>query len=577
MKRIITLMAAILFCQNLIAQPFTLADTLRGSNGPGRYWWDVVKYDLHINFHPEDSSINGYNVISFQQNGNGMGNFFQIDLQEPLVIDSVILDMGIRVRKRKIGDQWRYSYTSRRASMPVEKHGNAWFVRLDKAEEAKILPPVIELKDTADFIPNLTVYYHGRPHVARMPPWDGGIVWKKDAFKRPFIGVACQGLGASIWYPCKDYQGDEPDSGATMHFRGPDTLKIISNGRRIDSIHHNDGTHTQVWEVTSPINSYCISPYLAKYVHFDTVYQGEKGPLTVDYYVIDSNLQKAKKQFKDVTRMLEAFEYWFGPYPFYADGYKLVEAPYLGMEHQSAVAYGNHYKNGYMGRDLSGTGWGLKWDFIIVHESGHEWFGNNITTADIADMWVHEGFTNYSETLFTEYFYGKDAGTDYVVGIRKNIMNDRPIVGPYGVNEEGSGDMYYKAANMIHYIRQVINDDDKFRSILGGLNKDFFHSIVTGKQIEEYISKKSGIDFSKLFDQYLRTTLVPVLEYKIEKGRLLYRWSNVVEGFDMPVRIADAEGKYIWIHPGMEYKTAPEGIAEIKVDRNFYVKVKEGE
>ena len=238
----------------------------------------------------------------------------------------------------------------------------------------------------------------------------------------------------------------------------------------------------------------------------------------MDYWVLDYNLDKAKKQFAEAPRMMKAFEYWFGPYPFYEDGYKLVDAPYLGMEHQSAVAYGNGYQNGYHGMDLSGTGQGMKWDFIIVHESGHEWFGNNITSKDIADRWIHEGFTNYSETLFTEYYYGKKAATEYVVGIRKNIENKVPIISPYGVNADGPIDIYYKAGNMMHTIRQVINDDEKFRNILRGLNKTFYHQTVTTKQIEDYISKQSGIDFSKVFDQYLRTIKIPVLEYKINNG-----------------------------------------------------------
>ncbi|MFD0878390.1 M1 family aminopeptidase, partial [Massilia pinisoli] len=166
------------------------------------------------------------------------------------------------------------------------------------------------------------------------------------------------------------------------------------------------------------INNYGINMNVGNYEHFNEIYDGEKGKLTLDYYVLPENLEKAKTQFKQVPMMLKAFEHWFGPYPFYEDGYKLVDVPYLGMEHQSSVTYGNKYNNGYLGRDLSGTGWGLKWDFIIVHESGHEWFANNITYKDMADMWIHESFTNYSENLYTEYYFGKEAGAAYVIGCR---------------------------------------------------------------------------------------------------------------------------------------------------------------
>ena len=316
-------------------------------------------------------------------------------------------------------------------------------------------------------------------------------------------------------------------------------------------------------------------PYIGKYSHFSEVFKGEKGNLDMDYWVLEENLEKAKKQFTDAARMMTAFEYWFGPYPFYEDGYKLVEAPHLGMEHQSATAYGNGYQNGYSGRDLSGTGWGLKWDFIIVHESGHEWFANNITSKDIADMWVHEGFTNYSETLFTDYFYGREAGNAYVQGIRKLIRNDIPIIGPYLVNKEGSGDMYYKSGNMLHMIRQVISNDEKFRMILRGLNKVFYHQTVTTKQVENYINKESGIDFSKLFDQYLRNTEIPVLEYKIDGYKLSYRYTNCINGFNLPLKIHFKTDQ--WIKPSTNWNTQnlyPEGNTDFSIDPNFYIKTK---
>jgi len=340
-------------------------------------------------------------------------------------------------------------------------------------------------------------------------------------------------------------------------------------------VNNNDGTSTYTWAVVNPINNYDLIPYIGKYVHFGEIYKGEKGNLKMDYWVLDSNLIKAKKQFKEAPRMMKAFEYWFGPYPFYEDGYKLVDAPYLGMEHQSAVAYGNGYQNGYHGMDLSGTGQGLKWDFIIVHESGHEWFGNNITSKDIADMWIHEGFTNYSETLFTEYYFGKKAANEYLIGLRKNIENKEPIITAYGVNKEGPIDMYYKASNMIHTIRQIINNDNKFRNILRGLNKTFYHQTVTAKQIEDYISKNSGINFSKVFDQYLRTIKIPTLEYKINNGTLSYHWTNCVSGFDMPVKIQNKNGSFIFIYPKEKMQELKTGLKDLKVDENFYIITKQ--
>jgi aminopeptidase N len=420
----------------------------------------------------------------------------------------------------------------------------------------------------------LTVRFHGKPRIARRPPWDGGLIWKKDKEKRPWVTVACQGLGASVWYPCKDSQVDEPDS-AEMHITVPDTLMCVGNGHYRGKINNNNGTATYDWAVVNPINNYCLIPYIGKYVNFSEVYKGEKGDLDMSYWVLDYNLEKAKTQFKDAGRMMKAFEYWFGPYPFYEDGYKLVDAPHLGMEHQSATAYGNGYLMGYYGKDLSGSGWGMKWDFIIVHESGHEWFANNITSKDIADMWIHESFTNYSETLFTDYYYGKEAGNDYVIGTRKNISNDIPIIGPYGVNQEGSGDMYYKGGNMLHMIRQVINDDEKFRSILRGLNKTFYHKTVTTAEIENYISKQSKKDFSKVFDQYLRTTQIPTLEYKIEGYKLSYRYDSCVAGFNMPLKIHFKTDQ--WIIPTEQWKSLemyPEGDLNFSVDRNFYIKTK---
>jgi aminopeptidase N len=525
---------------------FTHADTLRGTYGPTRDWWDVLKYDLHVKFNFEDSTVKGYNVIEFKVIKKG--TTLQIDLQDPMILDSI-------------------SYSGKDAVSvsiapgSIQKDGNAYFISF-----ADLRPQTIN---------SIKVYYHGKPRIARNPPWDGGLIWKKDKNKNAWVSVACQGLGASVWYPVKDHQSDEPDNGASMTVTIPDTLVCVGNGRFKGKKDEGNGTSTYKWEVTNPINSYNLVPYIGKYVHFGETYAGEKGKLDMDYWVLDYNLEKAKEHFKDAPRMMKAFEHWFGPYPFYEDGFKLVDAPHLGMEHQSAVAYGNAYKMGYMGRDLSGSGWGLKWDFIIVHEAGHEWFANNITTKDIADMWVHEGFTNYSETIFTDYWYGKEAGNAYLQGSRRNISNDITIIGHYGVNKEGSGDMYYKSGSMIHSIRQVINDDEKFRQLLRGMNKKFWHQTVTTKQVEDYVSKESKIDFSKVFDQYLRTTQIPVLEYKIEGNKLSYRYTECVPGFNLPLKIKFKTEQ--WIKPTEQWKTLnlyPEGDNTFTVDPNFYIKTK---
>ncbi len=531
------------------AQTFTHADTLRGNYGPERDWWNVLKYDLHVKFNASDSTISGYNAIDIKVLTKGKR--LQIDLQEPMIIDSIFYSIR-HDKKRKImaGD--------------IVKDGNAYFL------PAKLF----SVPHTNFPLVKLTVYYHGKPRIAKRAPWDGGLIWKKDANNNPFISIACQGLGASVWYPCKDHQSDEPDS-AAMHITIPDSLVCVGNGRLREKKLHKNHTVTYTWAVTSPINNYNIIPYIGKYVHFGEVYKGENGNLDMDYWVLDYNLEKATKQFADAPRMMKVFEYWFGPYPFYKDGFKLVESPHLGMEHQSAVAYGNGYQNGYLGKDLSGSGWGLKWDFIIVHESGHEWFANNITTKDIADMWVHEGFTNYSETLFTEYYYGKEAATAYITGVRRNIRNDIPIIGAYSVNNEGSGDMYAKAANMIHTIRQVINNDTVFRKILRGLNETFYHKTVTSKQVENYISLQSKIDFRKVFEQYLRTTQIPVLEYKIDGFNLTYRYTNCIEGFNLPLKIKFKGER--WINPTTEWEALilyPEGENTFSVDPNFYIKTK---
>lgn len=517
---------------------FTHQDTLRGSVGEGRAWWNATHYAISVTPDYTTKTIKGSNIIDFKV--LKPGTTMQIDLQEPMQLDAAVT-----------GNQ----------SLSFKREGNVYWISFPKEQATGTQTSV-------------TLQFSGKPREAIRPPWDGGWIWKKDENGSPWMSVACQGLGASVWYPCKDHQSDEPDS-ASLTMIVPDTLVAVGNGRlrEVKTV----GTHQKsyTWAVRNPINNYNIIPYIGKYVNFTEVIDGEKGKLDCSYWVLDHDLVKAKEQFKQAAQMIKCFEHWFGPYPFYEDSYKLVQSPHLGMEHQSAVGYGNKFQNGYLGRDLSGSGWGLKWDFIIVHESGHEWFANNVTTNDIADMWVHEGFTNYSETLFTTCQFGVEAGNDYVIGTRKNIQNDIPIIGHYGVNQEGSGDMYYKGGNLLHTIRQVINNDEKFRQILRGLNKDFYHSTVDSKQVEAYISEKAGFDFSKIFDQYLRTTTVPTFEYRKSADGIQYRYVNALPGFNLPLKVASS--KTLWIQPGNDWKTITKSDgydgSNFSVDRNFFVQV----
>ena len=536
---------------------FSRQDTLRGSITPERAWWDVASYNIYVAPDFNTKTISGWNQIAFDVNSDGKGRKMQIDLQQPMVIDSILFN------NKKI--------------KTFKRNGNVYLIDFGsfKFTAARTLIK----KDKAIPLHTLKIFFHGKPREAITPPWDGGWIWAKDARGRPWMTVACQGLGASVWYPCKDHQSDEPDLGALIQVKVPDTLVAVANGRLYAKDDQQDGTMLYTWQVKDPINNYNIVPYIGKYVHFDDSYIGEtEKKLSLDYWVLDYNLQKAKRQFgRDVKPMLKAFEYWFGPYPFYEDGYKLVESSHLGMEHQSAIAYGNHYKDGYLGGDLSNSGWGLKWDYIIIHESGHDWFANNITTNDIADMWVHEGFTMYSEVLFVEFHYGLKAGSEYLQGIRNNIINDKPLIGPYGVNQEGSSDMYNKGASLLHTIRQVIDDDSLFRDIMRGLNKEFYHKTVNSRDIEDYFSKHSKKDLGKIFNQYLRTVKIPHLEYKFQGDNMSFRWTNVVPGFDMPVKLDNGE----WLRPATEWKSVTVG-SEIlkhglKADPNFYIVVRKSD
>ena len=525
--------------QSLFAghENFTRQDTLRGSITTERAWWDLNYYHLDITVNPKTQYIKGKNTIHYTILNSYQT--LQIDLQSPMKLTKAIQDGK---------------------KLEVQSDGNAHFIKLKKAQNRIGSVELIE------------IFYEGKPREAINAPWDGGISWKKDSNGVDFIASSCQGLGASVWWPNKDHMYDEVDS-MKISVNVPKHLMNISNGRLQSIVKKGDETTTYNWVVSNPINNYGVNINIGDYIHFSEVYEGEKGPLDMDYYVLRDNLRKAIVHFTDAPKMMKAFEYWFGPYPFYEDSFKLVEVPYLGMEHQSSVTYGNQFKKGYLGTDLSGTGWGLKFDFIIIHESGHEWFANNITYKDAADMWIHEGFTAYSENLFLDYYYGTKAASEYVIGTRSSILNDKPIIGNYDVNSEGSSDMYYKGANMLHTLRQLIEDDNKWRQILRGLNSEFYHQTVTTKQIESYISNESGLNLSAFFNQYLRDTRIPTLEYSLRDNKLSYRWTQIVNGFEMPVEIVVDE-KNMWLYPTKAWQKIDLNSSKIVIDNNYYIKHK---
>ncbi|MEX2565943.1 MAG: M1 family metallopeptidase [Cyclobacteriaceae bacterium] len=521
--------------------PYSRQDSLRGSITPERSWWDLLYYHLDIEVDPKEKTIEGKNTVFYKV--LAAGNNLQIDLQPPMLIKEV----------NQNGQTLDYT-----------QEGNAYIIHLPARQKPG---------ETH----SLEIEFGGEPRVSINPPWNGGITWKKDRKGKPFIANSNQGDGASLWWPCKDHMYDEPDS-MLISVKVPDPLMNVSNGRLRETEKHPEGKTTYHWFVSNPISNYVVNISIADYAHFSELYLGENGLLTMDYFVLKENLKKARTQFKDAPRLMRAFEYWFGPYPFYEDGFKLIEVPYLGMEHQSAVTYGNQYLPGYKGKDFSETGWGLLFDYIIIHESGHEWFANNITYKDIADMWIHESFTTYSESIFLDYHYGVLAGNEYLQGARKVIKNDIPIIGDYGVNQKGSGDMYFKGANILHTLRQWINDDEKWRSILRGMNREFYHQTVSTQQIEDFISKESGLNLASFFDQYLRTTQIPLFQFQWVGKELKYRWSKVVPGFNMPIKIHQNKAS-IWLNPNENWQSTEKILpnSPFETDLNFYIEVEENQ
>ncbi len=516
-------------------ETYTRADTLRGSLRPERSNFDVLKYDLSVKVEPDKKYISGNNKIRFKVLDSLPR--MQIDLFANMQVDSIVYNNQKLIYSREY---------------------NAVFIDFPKS----LLPNSVE---------EVNFYFSGKPKIAKNPPWDGGFIFDKDKNGKDWVSVAVQGTGASLWFPNKDHQSDEPET-TEIHLIVPENLMGVSNGRLIGERSLGNGFKQFDWQVKNPINNYNIILNVGDYVHFSDQYKD----LDLEYYVLSYNLEAAKKQFEQVKPMMACFYEKFGSYPFPEDSYKLVESPHLGMEHQSAVAYGNGFKNGYLGRDLSGTGIGLRWDFIIIHESAHEWFGNSITAADIADMWIHESFTAYAEAVFVECQYGKKDALAYTRGTRRGIANDIPIIGDYGVNSEGSGDMYYKGANMLNNLRSVLNNDAKWWQLLKDFHTEFKHQITNTKEVVDFFEKRTKAELTPIFNQYLRYTQVPQIDFRKENGKIQYRWEAKAEDFEMPLDLK-FNGKQKRIYPTKEWKTLSftkdMEAFEVDLDR-FYVEIK---
>ena len=511
-----------LFCAFPARAQYTRQDTLRGSNGRGRDWWDVLSYSLMIEFDTARGIIAGYNIVNFRVTDESRDSM-QIDLQD---------GMSIRDMKQIDKDGKPLAFTRDGNVCWVKKPPGAW----EKGRNYKIM-----------------VRFKGRPRTAVNPPWDGGFIWSRDSLGKPWIAVACQFLGASSWWPCKDYQGDEPDSGMSVSYSIGTTLPgekgnldCIGNGRRSEYVMEDpiDGSKYVAYSVRNPINTYNTTFYIGDYAHWRDTLRGEKGVLDLDFYPLKYHEPQARNHWAVTKDMLRCFEHWFGPYPFYEDGYKLVEAPYLGMEHQGAIAYGNGYKMGYRGSDLSKTGVGLSYDYIIIHESAHEWFGNNITARDQAENWLHESFATYGEVLFIEWIRGKDSAFRYTRDLWGNLRFDGThVIGNYGVNYKANSNIYYKGAAILHMIRIMLHDDEKFRQLMRGLNRDFYHKIVSSKDVEAYFSRVSGMNLAPFFNQYLRQAGVPIVHAKQTGEYIKLDMLAYDEALKLPVY--DQNGKFV--------------------------------
>jgi aminopeptidase N len=517
---------------------FSHADSLRGGLTPLRSDYDVKYYHLDVKFDIARKFISGSNQFRFRAVHDL--SRLQFDLFANLQVDRILYK----------GKQ-----------LPFQREDNAVFITF---------PEIIKEGSLGEF----TVYYSGNPIVAKHAPWDGGVVFSADSLGRPFVATACEGIGASIWWPNKDHLSDEVDS-MLISISVPNGLKDVSNGRLQKITDLKNGYTRFDWFVSSPINNYSIAANIGNYTHFDDSYTGEGGKLSLDYWVLSYHRKRAELQFKgNVKPMLASYEHWLGAYPFYKDGYKLVETPYPAMEHQSAISYGGFAKSGPP-NELRGVEGGKNWDFIILHESAHEWFGNNITAKDLGDLWIHEAFATYLASLFVESQYGKQAGIAFLIPGRAGISNEVPVAGPYNVNKMGSGDMYSKGAVLLNMIRIIVDDDKKWRGILRGLNQEFYHQTVTYDDVVDYMAKQSGKNLRPVFDQYLNCRTLPVLEFVTKDGKLNCRWIAEAKDFSMPVRIRKKGAEFEMISPSTKFAPiAIEGLTKdnVEVDLiNYYI------
>jgi len=500
----------------------TRADILRGEYGRYRANNDLLFYHLDIRVDPEQKFLKGKVTIRFKMLRDD--NRIQLDLHSALNVDKILLGA---------------------AELKYERDSGAVFVDF---------PETLRAGRTY----SIDFYYSGHPlEQGRF----GGITFKQDPAGRTWINTACEGIGASVWWPNKDQWRDEVES-MRISVAIPNGLTDVSNGKFLGKTDLGDGYTRWDWLVHYPINNYDVSLNVGHYEHFSD----RLGDLPLDFYVLPEDLDKAKKQFVQAKRMLEAFQHYFGEYPFKKDGYKLIEAPYSGMEHQSAVTYGNHFANGYLERDWTGVGISLKFDFIIIHESAHEWFGNSVTAADVSDMWIHEGWATYLEGLYVEYMFGKDDALKYLNGYKSRVRNAQPIVTQRGVNREPPQDQYFKGALFLNTLRSVVNDDKKWWALLHGYYQHFKYRNIMTEDVVAYFNRKTGMNLTPIFDQYLRHTALPVLELKFDTpGEVAYRWKTDEAAFAMPVRVG-MKDNWQTVHPTTEWKTMKTSLEKDQFD-----------
>src|SRR5277367_5266125 len=503
--------------------PVTRADILRGAYGPYRVNNDLLSYHLAIPVIPEKQTITGKNLIRLKLCQDGTR--IQLDLHSALNVDKILLGATPLAYVRDSGAVF--------VDFPETLHAGQEY--------------------TIDF------YYSGHPlQTARF----GGFTFGKDPAGRPWIYTACEDIGASVWWPNKDQWRDEVEN-MRISVAIPNDLVDVSNGKFMGKTDLGDGYTRWDWMVHYPINNYDVALNIGKYEHFSD----KLGDLSLDFYALPEDLDKAKKQFAQAKGMLQAFQHYFGEYPFKKDGYKLIEVPYAGMEHQSAVAYGNHFANGYLERDWTGVGISLRFDFIIIHESAHEWFGNSITAADPSDMWIHEGWATYLECLYVEYMWGHDDAIKYVNGLKSKVKNAAPIIAERGVNAEPPQDQYFKGALFLNTLRSIVNDDPRWFKLIHDLYQHFKYKNIMTEDIVAFFNQKTGKDMTPIFNQYLRHTAIPTLELKFNSGEgtVSYRWKVDESGFAMPVRVGKKDSWQV-IQATTDWQTMKTPLAKDEFD-----------